>query len=114
MPLPDLLTDMPGHRNAVLDSYTIYWNEGHYVGCPHPRMCALMLGQIEQFSRLTHSPNRGFLDRFPLAHEGNHATVVVRVHLAVQQVNAIDLHGIYDCVNFAFVTSFRKIGNAFD
>jgi hypothetical protein len=39
---------------------------------------------------------------------------VVGVHLAVQQVNPRQLHGLDDGVHLGPVTAFGKVGNTFD
>jgi hypothetical protein len=36
------------------------------------------------------------------------------VHLAVKQIDASNLHGFDDGVDFGFVAAFREIGYAFD
>ena len=77
-------------------------------------MRPLVLGQIDQLRSLAHSANRRLLNRLALAHQRDHAAVVIGVHLAVQQIDAIHLHRLDDGIDFRLVAAFRKIGNAFD
>ena len=73
-----------------------------------------MLVQIDQLGRLAHAANRGLLDRLPLPHQRDDAAVVIGVHLAIEQEDAVHLHGLDDGVDFGLVAAFRKIGNTFD
>ena len=77
-------------------------------------MRTLMVGQVNQLSGFPHAPDNGFLKGFAFADQGNYATIVVRIHLPVEQINARNLHGINNGINFALVTAFRKVGNTFN
>jgi len=105
---------MPRHGHAIFNRHAINRNKRHHIRRPHPRMRPLMHIQINQFRGLAHPANRRFLNLLPLAHQCNHAPVMVRVHLAVQQVDAVHLHGVNNCINFGLVTAFREVRNAFD
>jgi hypothetical protein len=39
---------------------------------------------------------------------------MISVHLAIEQEDAVHLHGFNDGVYYAFVAAFRKIGDTFD
>ena len=109
--LPYLLAHVPRHRYTVFDSHAINGDEWHHVCRAHPRMRALMLGQVDQLGRFAHTSNGGFLNRLPLSHQRNYAAIVVGIHLAIQQVNAIHLHGVNDRIDFRLVAAFGEIGN---
>ena len=69
--------------------------------------------EIDQLRGLPNAANRRFLNRFPFAHQRNYASVVVRIHLAVQQINSVHFHGGNNGVNFGLVASFGKIRHTF-
>jgi len=77
-------------------------------------MCALVLIQINQLGSFAHAANSGFLDSLAFADERDDATVMVGIHLPIQQIDSIHLHGLNNGIYFAFVAAFRKIGNAFN
>ena len=108
--LPDLLAHMTRHGDAILDGHAINRNERHHVGRAHARMRALMLGQINQLRGLAHAANRRFLDRLPLADQRDHAAVVVGIHLAIEQIDAVDLHRLDDGVHFCLSRPSEKLG----
>ena len=111
--LPDLRAHLPRHGHAIFDGHAFNRNERHHVGRPHPRMRSLMNIQINQLRGLAHTANRRLLDRFAFAHQRDHAAVVIVVHLAIQQIHAIHLHGFDDAVYLRLIAPFRKVGNAF-
>src|SRR5579864_6065511 len=112
--LPDLLSHVARHGHAVFNGDAVDRDERDYVGSAHARMRASMDIEVDKFSGPAHAANRGFLNGFALAGEGDNGPVVVGIHLAIQQIDAGHLHGVDDGVNFGFVAAFRKIGNAFD
>ncbi len=77
-------------------------------------MRSLVNVQIDQFGRLAHAANRRFLNRLALAHQRDHAAVMVSVHLAIKQVHAVHLHGRNNGGHFIFIAALREIGYAFD
>src|SRR5208283_3933079 len=109
----DLGSYVAGHGYAVFDSDAVDWYEGHYVGCAHTRVRTLMFGEIDQLGGLPHAANGSFLNGIALAYQGNDATVVVGIHLAVEEIDAGNLHGFDNGVNFGRVAAFGKIRNAF-
>src|SRR5262249_19899871 len=112
--LPNLLPDMARHGDAVFDGQALDGDEWHHIRRPHTRVRALVLGQINQLRGLADPANNAFLYRFALAHQRDDAAVVIGVHLTIEQVHAIDLHGIDDGIDYGFITALRKVGNAFD
>ena len=48
------------------------------------------------------------------ADEGDDAAVVVGIHLAIEQVDAGDFHGVDDGIDLGGVAAFGEIGNAFN
>ena len=111
--LPDLLTHVAGHCHTIFDGDAINRNERDDIGCTHARVRPLVLRQVDEFSGFANAANGGFLDGLAFADQRDHATVVIGVHLAIEQVNAVDLHGFGNGVNLRLVAAFRKIGNAF-
>ena len=81
---PDLRSYMPRHGHTIFNRDAFNRNKRHYIRCPHPRMCSLVFGQIDQLGRLANAANGRFLDRLPLPNQRNHAAVVIGVHLAVE------------------------------
>jgi hypothetical protein len=68
-----------------------------------------MLREIDQFCGFPDATDGGFGDRFAIANKSNDAAVVVRVHFAIKQPDALDLHGVNDGVDNLFTAAFRKI-----
>src|SRR5262249_45259235 len=112
MPLPNLLADVTSHGNAVFNAHTFDWNERNNISCAEARMRSLMSIQVNQLSCLASAPNRGFLNGVAFADESDHTTVVVGIHLAVEKVHAVELHGLNDGINFGFIPPFREIRDA--
>ena len=107
--LPDLFSHTPRHPDAIFNGHTVNRNEGHHIGRAHSRMRPLVHIQVDQLRGSPHSANRRLLNRVSLTHQRDHAAVVVRVHLAIQQVNTINLHRGDNGVNLSPVASLRKI-----
>ena len=70
--------------------------------------------QVNQLGGLAHASNCRFLHRFALSCQSDHATIVIGVHFAIEQVYAIKFHRFHDGINFGSVASFGEVGNAFD
>ena len=111
--LPDLLAYMTRHSDAVFDRDAVDRDERHNVGSTHARMGALVLGQIDEFGGFADPANGRFLDGLTLADKRDHAAVVVGVHLSIQEIDAVDFHGVDDGVDFGLVAAFGEIRNAF-
>src|SRR5580692_10991104 len=77
-------------------------------------MSALVLGQIDQLSRFAHSANRSLFDGLAIPNQGNDAAVVVGVHLAIEQIDARNLHRFDDGVDFGRIAALREIRYAFN
>ncbi len=71
-------------------------------------------GEIDQLRRLADSANCRFLNRVALANERDDAAIVVGIHLAVEQIDAGNLHGFDNGVDLGRIAAFGKIGNAFN
>jgi hypothetical protein len=65
-------------------------------------------------ARLADAADGGLLNRVAFANESDHATVVVGIHFAVEQIDARHFHGVNDGVNFGLIAAFGEIGNTFD
>ena len=85
--LRDLSPDVLGHRHAVLECDAVNGDEGNDIGGTHAGVRPVVLGQIDQFCGLANSANGGFFNRLALAHQRNHAAVVVGVHLPVEKID---------------------------
>jgi hypothetical protein len=112
--LPDLRAGVLGHGDAVFERDAVNGDERDHVGRAHAGMRALVPIQVDQLGGLAHAANGGFLNGLAVADQRDHAAVVVGVHLAVEQVDAGNLHGFDDGVDFGRVAAFREIGNAFN
>ena len=71
-----------------------------------------MLRQIDQFCGFAHAANCRFLHRFAFSGQCDDAAVMVGVHLAIEQIYAIEFHGLDDAIDFGLIPSFRKIRDA--
>jgi len=70
--------------------------------------------KIDQLGGLAYAANGGFLNGFALAGQGDDRAVVVGIHLAVEEIDAGNLHGFDNGIDFGGVAAFGKIRNAFD
>ncbi len=105
---------MAGHGDAIFKRDAVDGDEGNDIGRAHARVRALVLGQVDQLGGLAHAANRRFLNGFPLAGQRDDAAVVIGIHLPVEEINAGNLHGFDDGIDFGRIAAFRKIGNAFN
>ena len=112
--LPNLGANLPRHGHTIFDAHAFDGNKGNHVRCAHARMRSPVNVQIDQFGRLAHAAYRRFLKRLALAHQRDHAAVMVGVHLAIEQVHAVHLHGRNNGVHLGFIAAFREIGYTFD
>ena len=72
-----------------------------------------MFGEIDQLGGLPYAANGGFLNGIALADQGDDAAVVIGIHLAVEEIDAGNLHGFDNGIDFGRVAAFGKIRNAF-
>jgi len=77
-------------------------------------MRASVLGEIDQLGGLTNTADCSFRDFRRIADQRDHATVMIGVHLAIEQINAIHLHGFDNGIDASLVAPFREVGYAFD
>ena len=76
-------------------------------------MRSRVLGQVDQFHGLAGAQQRRFPHGVRLSSQGDYASVVVRVHLAVQHKHARDAaHRRDNGVYFCGIASFGKIRHA--
>ena len=66
------------------------------------------------FRSLADAANGRFLNGIALANQGDHAAIVVGIHLAIEKKDAGDLHGFDNGVDLGRVPAFGKIGNTFN
>jgi hypothetical protein len=74
---------------------------------------ALVPGEVDQLGGLADAADGGLLNGFAVADESDDAAVVVGVHLPVEKINAGELHGFDDGIDFGGVAAFGEIGNTF-
>ena len=110
----DLSAHVFRHRHAVFDRDAVDRNERNHIGSTHPRVCAFVLREVDQLGGPADAANGGFLNRFAVANQRDHAAIVVGIHLAIEEIDTGHLHGFDDGVDFGLVTAFGKIGNAFN
>ncbi len=77
-------------------------------------MRSRVFGQVDQFGGLANAANGGLGYIHRIAHQGDDAAVVIGVHLAVEQIDAVHFHGFDNGVDFGFVAPFREVGYTFD
>ena len=102
------------HGYAVFDCDAFDRNKRNHVGGAHARMRALMLRQVDQLRGLPYPADRRFLNRVAVADQSDHAAVVVGIHLAVEELDTRDFHGVDNGVDFGFVAAFGEIRDTFD
>ena len=71
-----------------------------------------MMIQIDQLRSLADAANRSLLNRLAFPHQRDHATIVISIHLAIEQVHAIHLHRRHDRIDLGLIATLRKIRNA--
>src|ERR1700759_662464 len=77
-------------------------------------MRARVLGEIDQLSGFSDTAYRSLSHIDRIAHKGNDAAVVIGVHLAVEEIDSVHLHGFDDGVDATFVASFGEVRYTFD
>jgi hypothetical protein len=73
-----------------------------------------VLGKVDQLGGLAYAADGGFGDVDRIAHEGVYTAVMIRVHLAVEEVNAVHLHGFEDGIDFGLVAAFGEVRYTLD
>ena len=101
-------------RDAILQRDTFDRDERDHVGRAHARMRAGMLGEVNQLGGLADAADGSLGNVRRIADQGDDAAIMVGVHLAVEQINAVHLHGFQDGVDAGLVAAFREVGNTFD
>ncbi len=76
-------------------------------------MRSRVLGEVNQLGGLADAADRGLRHLHRIANQGDDTAVVVGVHLAVEQIHAVHLHGFDDGVDPGLVAPFRKVGYTF-
>src|SRR5256885_6502591 len=110
---PDFFSNPPRQGYAIFYACAFDGNEWHYVGGPDARMRSRVLRQVDQFRSLADTQERRFTHAVRLPRERNHATIVVGIHLAIQDIHARHAaHGGNDGVHFGRVAPFREIWDA--
>ena len=72
-----------------------------------------MLGKVNKLLSFADPAQHGFHQRFAITNQGDDTAVVVRIHLAIEKIDAIHLHRFNDGIDFRFIAAFRKIGDTF-
>ena len=81
---------------------------------PSRGMRARVLGQVDQLGSFADAADRRLGDVDRIADQGNDAAVVIGIHLAVEEIDAVHLHGFKDGVDASLVAPFREVRNTFD
>ena len=110
--LPNLLADMAGDGDAILESDAFNRNKWHHVRSAHAGMCPLVLGQINQLASAPDATNSCLSDCIAIAYQSDDAAIVIGIHLPVEQVDAINLHRFDDGINLGLIAAFGKVGDA--
>ena len=101
------LLDLAGANKAIVAGLSLGGYMSLAFHASHPeRVRALMLVQINQLCGLAHAADRGFRHGIALANQCDNRTVVVGIHLAVQQVYAGQFHGLHNSINSGLVAAF--------
>ena len=77
-------------------------------------MRARVLGEVDQLGGLADAANRSFGYVHRIADQRDHAAVVIGVHLAIEQINAVHLHGFDNGIDASFVAPFGEVWYTFD
>ena len=77
-------------------------------------MRALVQIEVDQLGGFADAANRRLLNRFALPRDGDHAAIVVGVHLAIEQIDAGNLHRFDNRLDLGRIAAFGKVGNAFN
>ena len=110
---PDFCTRVTRHHDAIFQRDPLNWDEWNNIRRAQTRMRSGVPRQIQYLRSLTYATDSSFLNGLSSSDQSNHATIVVGIHLAIEQVYAIHFHGFDNDVNFRFVAPFRKIRDAF-
>jgi hypothetical protein len=114
MTLPNLCGHVPRNGNAVLQSDAFNGNERYYVGGADAWMRAFMLREVDYFGSFADAANSSLGDSIAISNQSDDATVVVGVHLFVEEIDTIEFHRRDDGFDFCGVAAFGKVWDTFD
>ncbi len=114
VPLPDFFADTTRNGNAIFQRRAFDGNERDHIRGSQPGVRARVLRKIDQLGGLAHAANRGLSHVNGIADQRDDTAVVVGIHLAVEQVNAIHLHSVDDGIDAPFVAPFGEVRHTFD
>ena len=104
----------PGDLDAVLHRHLADRHERHHVSRPEAWVLALVLIQVDQFSRRGDPLIGSLLHRLRLSDEGQHCAVVIGVRVLVQHDHPRHpLDGSLDLLDHLRAARFGKIRDAF-
>jgi hypothetical protein len=113
MASPYFIADSTGERDAIVERDSFDGNKRNNISRANSRMRALMDGQVNEFSGLAYTEQRGFRNGIRVASEGHDAAIVIGVHFAVKDVHAgYAAHGGNNRFNLCGIASFGKVRNA--
>jgi hypothetical protein len=110
--LPYLGANVLRHGDAVFDGDALNGDERYDICGAHSGMRPLVLGQVDEFGSLADAADSGFLNGFTFAHESDDTAIMIRVHLAIEEVHAWNLHSLDDGINFRLIAALGEVGNA--
>src|SRR5579863_3696583 len=97
---------MASHGYAIFQRDAVNGNKRDNVSCAHTGMRTLMSGQINQLTGLPHATNSSFLNGLAFADQRDDTAVVVAVHFAIEEIDAIYFHSGDNGIYFGLITTF--------
>ena len=103
-----------GESNGFLCRRVLDRNKRHHVDSAHARVLPRVLVQVDQPDSLANSLEHGVAQRLRLSNYGHDKAVVILIVAVVQQFHIVlTAEAIHDFLNFLFVASLAKVGDAF-
>ena len=85
--LPGLLRHPLCDGHAICEGDAADGDEGNHIRGSEARVGAAVPVQVDQFRSLADAAQGSFPNRLALAHQRDHAPIVIGIHFAVEQVN---------------------------
>ena len=110
-PLPQSLRQM----DTILHRRAAQRHEGHDIGCPHPRMDALVFPKIDEIGRHAKCAKGRFNDGVRFADKAQDGAMVIPIHRLVQQPDPWHrFHGMHQRTHRRLVSSLTEVRHTFD
>ncbi len=111
--LPYFFADPPGNGHAVFQRQTFDRDERNHVGRAQPRMRSRVFGEVNKLGGFADAANGSLGNVHRVANERNDTAVMVGVHLAVEQIDAVHLHGCKNGIDTGLIAPFGKVRHTF-